>query len=100
MNYFIPSGSNPRAEVIQQAMKDVAKETETIILSQLNEFVARGLLIVERTDPMIVADHMSPKLMIKCSVVLKIKDQEYIESLERQIEEFRKLVSDLRSKMK
>ncbi len=97
MNYFIPSGNDGMAEFMSQAMAEVASQTEETILSQLNEFVSRGLLTVERTTPLLVADPHSTKLTVKTKVQLKIKDQEYIESLERQVKELSGLVATLRS---
>ena len=62
----------------------VAKETESLILAQLNEHISRGLIVIEQTQPQFVSHVDNPnKIEIRMSVRLKLKEQEYIERLER-----------------
>ncbi len=76
---------------------EIARQTEKNILAQLNEFISRGLLIVESTQPVFVREPDSTKLIVRTSVSLRLKDQEYIESLERQIKELNDLIAKLRN---
>lgn len=64
----------------------VAKETESLILAQLNEHISRGLIVIEQTQPQLVSHADNPnKIEIRMSVRLKLKEQEYIESLEKNL---------------
>lgn len=94
MKIFVPHG--PASALIEEVGGEIVRQTEASILSQLNELISRGLLIVESHGPIFVQDHLSAKLLVKTSVVLKLKDKEYIESLERQNTELRELISKLR----
>ena len=64
----------------------VAKETESLILAQLNEHISRGLIVVEQTQPQFISHADNPnKVEIRTSVRLKLKEQEYVEKLEKNI---------------
>lgn len=70
-------------QMINTALKDIAKQQESIILAQLNDFVSRGLILIEQGPMQIVQDEYSDKLVLKSSVRLILKDKEYIEKLEK-----------------
>lgn len=53
-------------------------------MEQLNEFISRGLIIVELTQPTFVHSPDSTKVEIRQSCKLVLKDQEYIQDLERE----------------
>lgn len=69
-------------------MKDViiktAKAKDSAILAQLNEFISRGLIIVEEGETMLSRQQGSDEIYATQSIVLKLKDQEYIERLENE----------------
>lgn len=69
---------------INSIVKDLARQSETIILDQLNEFISRGLIVVHRGPMNLVQDHYTDKVTIQSSVKLVLKDQEYIEQLEKE----------------
>lgn len=99
MKYFIPHGTGAD-EIVREVAYECARQTEESILAQLNDFISRGLIIVEQTGPIFVAEQDSARLSIRHSVNLKLKDKEYILSLERQLEELRTLVAKLREDKK
>lgn len=79
--------------------KNIAKQTENLVLEQLNEFVKRGLIMIETSSPVLVwnLDPSDPnaKLEMRRTVKLVLKDQEYIEQLERE----NKALKDAHSKI-
>jgi len=66
---------------------EVAKKTEETILEQLNEFISRGLIVVEVGNWSLVHDQNSDKVTMNRQVKLVLKDKEYIEKLENQVKE-------------
>jgi hypothetical protein len=95
VKYFVPSG-NSTSEIVGEIGNEIARNTEAAILGQLNDLISRGLLIVEHTQPILVHDPDSTKISVRTAVNLRLKDREYIESLERQLVELRDLVAKLR----
>lgn len=69
---------------IQKFSKDIIKSTENLFLDQLNEFVSRGLIIVEITEPVLCQSVTTDKIEIRQSCRLLLKDQEYIKKLEAE----------------
>src|SRR4051812_42730601 len=66
--------------------REVAKQTESIILEQLNDFIKRGLIEIE-SGPISFVDENpfeGHKITIRQSVRLRLKDREYIERLESE----------------
>lgn len=76
--------------------KQVAAKTEAIILDQLNELISRGLLILHHMGPTMVLDENNQlKVNIACKVLLK--DQEYIERLEKENKELKEILKRIHS---
>ena len=65
--------------------KEVAKATESRILEQLNEFVSRGLIVIEQGPVTFVRTVHDDKIELRQTINLKLKDQEYIEMLEAKV---------------
>jgi len=76
--------------------REVAKQTEAEILTQLNDLVSRGLLILERTEPVLVEED-NHKFTVRMKVKLTLKDKEYIEKLETENKELRKKLENTRN---
>jgi ribosome-interacting GTPase 1 len=76
------------SNVITELANNFAKEKEATILAQLNEFISRGLLVVEQ-GPMVMVHERSftsgNGVKIEQAVNLKLKDQEYVEKLEWEV---------------
>lgn len=89
MSFYIDSSDNLAQELIKQS----AKKQEEYILSQLNEFISRGLIVVERTQVTFIRDEMSNEIKISQGIRLVLKDQEYIEKLEKENKELKNLIS-------
>jgi len=77
--------SGSMAKVIEDIQTKMAKATDNMILQQLNEFISRGLIVVETVQPMMVREADSNKITIRQSVRLVLKDQEYIQTLENRV---------------
>lgn len=67
--------------------KAVSKATEETIMQQLNEFVSRGLIVVEEMPHQFIREPGSDTLTFRTQARLHLKDKEYIESLEAKIKE-------------
>lgn len=67
----------------EKLMHDLWSQGETLVLSQLGELVTRGLLVIEKTQP-VLTQEPGPGCNLKVSqaVRLVLKDREYIEKLE------------------
>lgn len=75
--------------------KEIAKATEAHILEQLNDFVSRGLIVIEQMGPTFVQEPTDSRIVVRTAVRLRLKDREYIEKLEKQNAEFRETFAKL-----
>ena len=91
---------NHANETAQVMLREIAKQKETIIMEQLVELTSRGLLVIEQTEPVLVETQVPgerfPKIELKQLVKLKLKDQEYIESLEARVKELEDLLAAIK----
>jgi hypothetical protein len=83
--------------MVLDLVKEFTKKSEIEILNQLNEFCSRGLLIVEQTAPVLVQAENSHQIELRSSIRLKLKDQEYIEKLEKENTELKGLINNIKS---
>lgn len=69
----------------------VAKHTEQEISNQLNDFISRGLILIETTKPVFVEVRENGKygVEVRQGVRLVLKDKEYIEALEQEVKYLR-----------
>lgn len=79
-------------KTMSEIQKKTATATEKAILAQLNDFVSRGLIVVEVSESFLTRQSDSSQLEVSQRVVLKLKDQEYIEKLEKRVEELTAIV--------
>lgn len=84
-------------ESLERIANQISQHTERVILEQLNELLKRGLLVLER-GPMQLSMSKDPvtyedRLQISQTVKLKLKDQEYIEALEKRVEQLQQLTA-------
>lgn len=96
--------SKSAAQISQDVAKLSAEHTESLILEQLTELTKRGLLVIEETQPMlsminILADQDAYELRITRGIRLVLKDQEYVESLEKKIVDLEAQVKTLDDNM-
>lgn len=71
-------------DYMSNAIKSLNTKVEASILSQLNELISRNLLEIRMTQPTLVREADSTSVKIAQQVQLVLKDQEYIEELERK----------------
>jgi len=87
--------SNPNVETLSSIIWDVQLKTEENILRQLGDLVKKDLLRIEMHPSILVYSENSDSIELKQPITLKLKDQEYIESLEEQIKILTQRVKDL-----
>jgi hypothetical protein len=92
--------TNDLNSVASDLCRETAKQTEDIILDQLNEFISRGLIVVEKGPMTLIHDSYLDKITINQSVSLKLKDQEYIEKLEGQIKDLEERLNTIMEALK
>jgi hypothetical protein len=71
----------------KETLKSLYKQKDSLILESLNELVSRGLLEVQETEPVLVQDCVTDTIRLSQKVKLVLKDQEYIEKLEKRNKE-------------
>jgi len=84
------------AKMMSEIVLDLAKQKENKILEQLGLLVSKGLLVMEETHPTIVRrvpENSGDYTFELCqSVRFLLKDQEYIEKLEKENKEMREIL--------
>lgn len=84
---------------LSEVIENVAKQKEALILESLGDLITRGLLVVEKTEPVLVGgwkeneDKYEVKLEQKIRIVLK--DKEYIEKLEKENADYKDLIETI-----
>lgn len=81
---------------IDQITREVLRQKDSYILESLNELISRGLLEVHETQPVLVRESDSMKITLKQSVKLVLKDQEYIEKLEKENQELKEKLKNIK----
>ncbi len=83
-------------EIVMEIGRMIQHDTENIMLNQLDDFVSRGLIEVQMTQPVLIQEPMANKLRVVQSVKLVLKDKEYIEKLENENKELKELLDALK----
>jgi hypothetical protein len=86
-------------EAIKSATEKLSQNKEKYIMEQLSEFVNRGLIVVEQTGMKLHAmeryDHSRQvEITMEQDIRLVLKDQEYIEKLEKEVEELKLFIKE------
>jgi hypothetical protein len=97
--------SKSTSDMLKAVNKAATEQTEAIILEQLGELVTRGLLVVEETKPMITMEHRNADdagytFRMTRAIRLVLKDQEYIERLEKEIADLTNRLLDVNNHFK
>lgn len=71
---------------IKNALIDLLKQQENIVLGQLGELVTAGLIEIQSTSPVLVQEPMSDKIVLRQAVKLHFKGYERIQELEKENE--------------
>lgn len=81
----------------QDVMLEMLRQKEVIIMEQLNELLSRKLLVIEQTEPVLVQtfENGENKVELRQGVRLVLKDQEYIEQLEKENEQLKKRLQEM-----
>jgi len=75
--------------LMEDVIPEIERQKEALLLEQLNELVKRNLLVIEQTQPILVRDECSDGVVLRQSVRLVLKDQEYIQQLEKENKELK-----------
>jgi hypothetical protein len=78
----------------------VGEAREKSIVSQLNDFISRGLIDIQIKGQQFVMAHDSPTVEYREVVELVLKDKEYIEKLEKENTELKVCVEEIRKLLK
>lgn len=73
---------------------------ENALTADLNRLVKEGLLTIEQSVPVIVREPMSTTIRVMGSVRLVLREQEYIERLERENKELRDIIDGVKTSLK
>lgn len=77
----------------REMAKQIAQSHEECLREQLAELISRNLLVAEFGPWQLVSDQSNPHMFsFRQKVNLKLKDQEYIEKLERENKEMREII--------
>lgn len=87
---------NDMNSIVKELAHDIHAATEKEILDQLNDFVSRGLIVIEMTQPVLVQDWNSHVIKVSQKVKLTLKDKEYIEKLEKENQEMKDLLEAIK----
>jgi len=83
--------------LIKETATKMAEQKEKMLLEQLSELLDRGLLVIEQTQPVLVHESHTNELRMEQSVRLVLRDQEYVEKLEKENTELREVIENLQS---
>lgn len=70
-------------------INDIMQQEENLILTQLDDLIKRGILVVERGPATLVEDLISASIQLRQTITLTVKDKEYIEKLEQENHELK-----------
>lgn len=74
-----------------------AHATEACILAQLNDFISRGLIDIEATQPVLVMDALTNEVQVRRTVKLHLRDKAYIERLEKENAELKQFKETIKA---
>jgi hypothetical protein len=87
-------GNQKSFDLAKELLWNQEKQIESLILGQLKEFIDRNLLVIERSDPIIVEDNKG-NLEVKTFLKFHLKDQDYIRQLEAENKELRERIESI-----
>lgn len=85
---------------MHQVIEDLARQSENIILEQLNDLIKLDLLMIESTQPILIQDPLSHKIQIKQAVKLTYRDKEVIKRLTEENETLRSQLTAIQNAIK
>lgn len=84
----------------EKVARIVGEAREKSILSQLNDFISRGLIEVRIKGTQFVMAHDSATVEYREVVELVLKDKEYIEKLEKENAELKSYAEEIKKLLK
>lgn len=74
---------------MSSVITDIMAQQQNIIIGQLNDLIKDGLLTIETGPAVLVHSEHSDRVELKQSIDIKVKDQEYIKTLEKENRELK-----------
>lgn len=87
-------------DLVKQVSENTAKARDAAIVEQLNEFISRGLIVIEDRGLSFMRTPLNDSIEVRTQVVLKLKDQGYIEKLEKENKEMTIIIDRFKEFMK
>jgi hypothetical protein len=83
-------------QVTASLARKVSEQTEISIMSQLNDFISRGLIEIKKGPSSFVQHIDRADVEYRQTVELVLKDKQYIEQLEDENKKLRELIGQIR----
>ena len=81
-------------------LNQIMRQKENLILAQLNDFISRGLLVIEQGPMSLVRALDSDKIELRQEIKLTLKDKEYIQKLEAENAELKKSLEFIKNMLR
>lgn len=80
---------------MSDVINDLNKQSQNIILEQLDDLIKRNILVIEQTQPVLIQDFDTHKIKINQAIKLTVKDIDYIKQLEKENQELKNKLMQL-----
>lgn len=80
---------------IQETLKDLVSQKESIVLAQIEQLIKDGVLVIEESEAFIFQDQFSNKLQYRQSIKIFSKEQEVIEALKKENAELKERINSV-----
>lgn len=100
MNISNPYYTTSMGQMMNEVAKEISQQKENLLLEQLNDLVSRDLIVIEQTQPVLVQDSDSNKLIFRQAIKLTLKDKEYILKLEEENKQLKETLDIIKEKLK
>lgn len=88
---------------VLKGFTSLSEQKEAVILSQLNELISRGLIVIEQTEPVITTfQEHDGKYTMKVSQAVRLvpKEFDYIKQLEEEVKTLKEQLATVRQVVK
>jgi hypothetical protein len=85
---------------MKDLLREIAIEQQEVISKMLGIAIDKGIITVRQSDPVLIRDVMSDKILFRQSMVIDYLGSEKIEELEKENAYLKKINSDLHNSLK
>lgn len=79
--------------IVNELSNQITESVETELMSQLNDFISRDLIVIHRGPTILTHNPMTNKVEISTSCSLHLKDKDYIVALEKENKELKEFIA-------